>query len=156
MIIVWKYLWRFKMGINRSTCVCLQWILCALVFMEANAVAAAQAPLGEPASEWRLRGGNAEAQYFSSLGQINEANVRQLGLAWSADLPTPDGSSGTPVVADGVIYLSGTLNIVYAYDLRAGNLLWTFDPKVIQRPGNPILGSTYHSRRRNLERHYSA
>lgn len=118
------------MGINRSTCVCLQWILCALVFMEANAVAAAQAPLGEPASEWRLRGGNAEAQYFSSLGQINEANVRQLGLAWSADLPTPDGSSGTPVVADGVIYLSGTLNIVYAYDLRAGNLLWTFDPKV--------------------------
>ena len=118
------------MGINRFTTLCLPWILCALVCMESDAVAAAQAPPGAPGGEWRLRGGNAEAQYFSPLNQINEANVRRLGLAWSTDSPSPDGSTGTPVVADGVIYLSGVLNIVYAYELRTGKLTWTFDPKV--------------------------
>lgn len=118
------------MGINRFTTLCLPWILCASVCMESDAVAAGQAPPGAPGGEWRLRGGNAEAQYFSPLNQINEANVRRLGLAWSADFPNPDGSTGTPVVADGVIYLSGVLNIVYAYELRTGKLTWTFDPKV--------------------------
>jgi quinohemoprotein ethanol dehydrogenase len=94
----------------------------------------------EPAGEWRLRGGNAEAQFFSPLNQINEANVKRLGLAWAVDLPSPDGVVGTPVVADGVVYLVGVLNIVYAYDLRSGKLLWTFDPKV-QRFSRGVIPS---------------
>jgi quinohemoprotein ethanol dehydrogenase len=47
----------------------------------------------EPAGEWRLRGGNAEAQFFSPLNQINEANVKRLGLAWAVDLPRRMGLS---------------------------------------------------------------
>jgi len=80
-------------------------------------------------AEWRVIGANAGEQHFSELDQINDSNVRQLGIAWSSDMPTPDGMVGTPLVADGVVYQSGSKSIVYANDARTGKLLWTYDPK---------------------------
>jgi PQQ-dependent dehydrogenase (methanol/ethanol family) len=74
-------------------------------------------------------GNGHEQQFYSPLTQINDKNVQQLGLAWSADLPTQDGLVGNPLVADGVVYQSGSMNRVYANDVRTGKLLWTFDPQ---------------------------
>ena len=52
-----------------------------------------------------------------------------LGLAWSADIASPDGLSGTPIVVDGVIYLSGGLGLVVALDAESGKERWSFRPE---------------------------
>ena len=52
--------------------------------------------------------------------QINAGNVGQLGLAWYADLDTSRGQEATPLVIDGVIYVTTAWSMVNAYDARTG------------------------------------
>ena len=78
-------------------------------------------------SEWRLIGNNDYEQHFSPLTKISDANAGQLKLKWYADMPVRDGLVGIPLVADGVVYQSGPLGLVFANDLQTGKLLWTFD-----------------------------
>ena len=68
--------------------------------------------------------------HFRPLRMINDANVRSLGLAWHADLPTADGLLANPLVADGLVYQIGAYSRVWAIDVRTGKIVWSFDPKV--------------------------
>jgi len=88
--------------------------------------------LAESASgeNWFLKGGNFRGEHYSPLAQVTDQNVGSLGLAWAADLPIPDGISATPIVVDGVIYLSGAYSVVYAIDAANGKTLWSYDPQV--------------------------
>ncbi len=79
---------------------------------------------------WFLKGGNFNGEHFSPLSDIHRGNVGRLGLAWSSTLPIPDGISATPIVIDGVIYISGAWSVVYAIDAATGEVLWQFDPDV--------------------------
>jgi quinohemoprotein ethanol dehydrogenase len=79
---------------------------------------------------WFLKGGGFSGQHYSPLSGVNEQNVDELGLAWATDLPVPDGVSATPIVVDGVIYLSGAYSVVFAIDASNGRILWSFDPEV--------------------------
>ncbi|MDH3747361.1 MAG: PQQ-dependent dehydrogenase, methanol/ethanol family [Gammaproteobacteria bacterium] len=81
-------------------------------------------------SDWLVKGGNARGQHYSVLTQVNTANVAELGLAWATDLPAPDGIATTPIIVDGVIYLSAAYSVVYAIDAKSGDILWSFDPDV--------------------------
>jgi PQQ-dependent dehydrogenase (methanol/ethanol family) len=88
--------------------------------------------LDEAASgeNWFLKGGNFRGEHFSPLAEITDRNVAQLGLAWATSLPVPDGISATPIVVDGVVYLSGAYSVVFAIDASDGRILWTYDPDV--------------------------
>ena len=99
-------------------------VTCMLVLLCAGPLANA-----ENNAEWRLLGNNADMQHYSPLAQINEKNVKDLRLAWSAEIPSRDGLAGNPLVANGVVYQSGPQGRVYANDVRTGAALWTFDPK---------------------------
>lgn len=81
-------------------------------------------------SDWPLIGGNEYEQHFSPLRQIDAASVKQLKLAWYADMPTADGLTGVPLVVDGVIYQSGGLGKAWAHDARTGKMLWEFDAHI--------------------------
>ena len=90
-------------------------VLFTLLSSAVMAAPGAQAqPSTSPKDEWRLIGGNPYEQHFSELTQINDKNVKDLKLAWYADMPTVDGLTGVPIVADGVVYQSGAL--VYGVD----------------------------------------
>ncbi len=89
-------------------------------------------------SEWRLIGRNADQHHYAPLKEITDQNVKRLGLLWSTELPTKDGLVGVPLVAEGVIYQSGSQARVYANDLKSGKLLWTFDPQVKPPAGRVI------------------
>lgn len=82
---------------------------------------------------WFLKGGSFRGEHFSPLSEINEHTVDELGLAWAVPLPSPDGISATPIVVDGVIYLSGSWSLVFAIDALTGRRLWTYDPDVRSR-----------------------
>ena len=88
--------------------------------------------LSESASgeNWFLKGGDFRGTHYSALSQVNDENIDGLGLAWVADLPIPDGIAATPIVVDGVIYISGAYSVVFAIDASSGKTLWSFDPEV--------------------------
>jgi quinohemoprotein ethanol dehydrogenase len=67
---------------------------------------------------------------FSKLSEINAANVKNLGLVWTYNLESKRGVEATPLVVDGIMYVSAAWSVVHAIDARTGKKLWTFDPKV--------------------------
>jgi len=81
-------------------------------------------------ANWFLKGGSFRGDHYSPLTQIDATNVDDLGLAWASDLPLLDGIATTPIVVDGIVYLSGAYSIVLAIDASDGEIIWTFDPKV--------------------------
>jgi quinohemoprotein ethanol dehydrogenase len=83
----------------------------------------------EPGS-WLSTGRGYHEQRFSPLDQINDTNVKTLGLAWYADIDTERGQESTPLVIDGAMYLTTAWSMVKAYDIRTGARLWEYDPGV--------------------------
>ncbi len=80
---------------------------------------------------WMSHGRTYDEQRFSPLKQITADNVSQLGLAWSYDLDTAHrGQESTPLVIDGVMYVTGAWSKVFAVDAKTGVQKWAFDPKV--------------------------
>jgi glucose dehydrogenase len=56
--------------------------------------------------DWLSYGRTYDEQRFSPLTAIDDSNVGRLGLAWSSDLDTARGQEATPIVVDGVLYVS--------------------------------------------------
>lgn len=107
-------------------------LVAAPVVMSAAAVDAARlmAADKEPGN-WMASGRNYGEQHYSPLQYIAASNVRQLGLAWSYDLDAPHrGQESTPLVIDGVMYVTSAWSKVFALDAKTGAPLWTYDPKV--------------------------
>ena len=77
-----------------------------------------------------LRARYGETRY-STLSQIDAANVSRLGPAWVAEIGSGGGGQeATPLVSNGVLYAITNWSIVHAIDARTGKERWSFDPKV--------------------------
>jgi len=87
------------------------------------------APQKEPGS-WLSYGQTYKEQRFSMLSQINKDNIDQLGLAWQKTIGgSTERMQGTPLVVDGIMYVTSGWSIVYALDARTGKEIWRYDPK---------------------------
>lgn len=85
---------------------------------------------GGDGSDWAAASYNYDEQRFSPLDQITTENVENLGIAWTAELPDARAQEATPIVVDGIMYITGPWSKVFAFDARNGEPLWTFDPEV--------------------------
>jgi len=97
-------------------------------FIRANA-AQKQTP------DWPSIGLDYAETRFSKLDQVNAGNVKQLGLVWSYNLESTRGVEATPLVVDGIMYVTASWSVVHAIDTRTGQKLWTFDPEVDRSKG---------------------
>ena len=79
---------------------------------------------------WMSHGRTYSEQRFSPLTQITTANVNQLGLAFAAELDTRRGQEATPIMVDGVLYVSTAWSKVKAFSATSGEQLWAYDPEV--------------------------
>ncbi|MGI9344108.1 MAG: PQQ-dependent dehydrogenase, methanol/ethanol family [Gammaproteobacteria bacterium] len=79
---------------------------------------------------WMAHGRTYDEQRHSRLGEITRDNVAELGLAWYHDFGTRRGMEATPIVLDGVMYVTGSWSRVYAFRAATGELLWEYDPEV--------------------------
>lgn len=79
---------------------------------------------------WLSYGRTHDEQRFSPLDKVNDASVARLGLAWSADMNSERGQEATPIVVDGVLYVTTAWSMVKAYDAATGKPLWAYDPQV--------------------------
>ncbi|WP_326534128.1 PQQ-dependent dehydrogenase, methanol/ethanol family [Pseudorhodoferax sp.] len=85
--------------------------------------------------DWPSYGLDYAETRHSRLEQINAGNVKQLGLVWSYDLQSTRGVEATPLVVDGVMYVTASWSVVHAVDARTGQRIWTYDPQVDRSKG---------------------
>jgi alcohol dehydrogenase (cytochrome c) len=83
----------------------------------------------EPGS-WLTYSGNYAAHRFSPLTQITPENVSGLKPAWVYQIKEAGVIETTPLVADGVMYVTEPPSTVTALDLRTGRPLWTWSRPV--------------------------
>ncbi len=88
--------------------------------------------------DWLAFGRTYDEQRFSPLTGIDETNVANLGVAWYLELPDDRTLYGTPLVVDGMMYFEGSWNVLRAVDAASGQLLWEYDPEVIEHAGDRL------------------
>jgi alcohol dehydrogenase (cytochrome c) len=79
----------------------------------------------DPKLDWPSYDGSYTGNRYSSLQQINAANVKRLAPAWIFPVPGAPRLEVTPVVVDGVMYITGA-NEAYALDATTGRQIWSF------------------------------
>ena len=80
-------------------------------------------------ANWMLHGRDYTNQRFSPLSQINNRNVKKLVPKWIYQTGISATFQTTPLVADGVMYLSTPFSNVVAVDAKNGRELWRYDHK---------------------------
>ncbi len=86
-------------------------------------------------NDWPTIGLDYAETRFSKLNQITAENVGKLGLVWSYPLESSRGVEATPLVVDGIMYVTASWSVVHAIDARTGKRLWSYDPKVDREKG---------------------
>ena len=95
-----------------------------------NSVTVNQQALINPGKEWLNYGRTYKEQRYSPLAEINKNNVKELDLAWSFKFDTARGMEATPIMHNGVLYVSTGWSHVHAINARTGAELWHYDAKV--------------------------
>jgi alcohol dehydrogenase (cytochrome c) len=79
-------------------------------------------------TDWATYNGSTTGSRYSQLAQIDKSNVERLAAKWIFSLPNTSRLQVTPVVADGVMYVTSA-NECYALDAGSGREIWHY-----QRP----------------------
>ena len=79
---------------------------------------------------WLTYSGNYNSQRYSALTQINRQNVSQLRPAWMYQIRRPGVFEASPIVVDGIMYITEPPSTVTALDARTGRPLWTWTPSI--------------------------
>ncbi len=87
-------------------------------------------PLFAQELDWAYHGGDLWNRRFQNIDQINPSNVSQLKLAWSFTGDTTEQASteATPLVVDGVMYITGNNGGVFALNPTTGKQIWHYTP----------------------------
>lgn len=80
-------------------------------------------------ANWLTYGRDYGNQRFSPLPQINASNVKRLVPRWIFQSGVSATFQATPIVADGVMYLSLPFSHVVALDAKTGRELWRYNHK---------------------------
>src|SRR4051812_16553649 len=97
------------------------------ILLVAAAATSLFAQKNPPTDSWPTYNGDYSGKRFSPLTKINDKNVAGLSLAWMYRFNSPAGGTdsaprGTPLMVDGVIYISTTDN-AFAIDAHTGREL---------------------------------
>src|SRR5688572_27399874 len=102
----------------------------AAIVIAFGAVAIAQSldpsALLKPAADaWPTYHGDYTGRRHSTLSQVTPANVHQLTLAWAFQTNQPQQIKATPILVNGVIYITTPDNL-WALDARSGRQIWRY------------------------------
>lgn len=81
---------------------------------------------------WLTYSGNYNGQRHSGLTQIHSGNVKRLKVAWVHHSGTTESHETTPLVVDGIMFLTEGPNIVKSLDTRTGAVLWRYEKQIPQ------------------------
>ena len=75
---------------------------------------------------WLTYGGDYFSHRYSPLTQITPANAKGLSLSWAYQSPQSGSWQATPIVADGIMYVTQRPNDVVALDAATGRAFWMY------------------------------
>src|SRR6185436_1321400 len=78
------------------------------------------------ASTWLMYGKNYSGWRHSDLRQINTTNVQRLVPAWQFQTGIPGKFEASPLVFDGMMFVTAPTNHAYALDLLTGHPIWHY------------------------------
>ena len=81
----------------------------------------------QDAKNWLLPGHDYTNQRYVALSHINTQNVKSLTLHWKFHTGIREAFQTTPLVADGVMYITTPRNHIVALDARTGKQLWRYE-----------------------------
>jgi alcohol dehydrogenase (cytochrome c) len=81
--------------------------------------------LHPPADSWPTYHGDYSGRRHSALSKVTPANVGQLTLAWTFETGRPEQIKATPIVVNGIAYLTTPDNL-WAIDARTGRQIWHY------------------------------
>ena len=109
-----------------TTAVALGFCLAA-VSTQAQVTSERLANAARDPQQWMTYPGAYAGSRFSPLDQINRTNVNRLALQWVFQTRVRGSHETTPLVIDGVMYLTAPQNHAYAIDVRTGRPLWHYE-----------------------------
>jgi alcohol dehydrogenase (cytochrome c) len=81
-------------------------------------------------SGWPVYGGDLSNTRYVENHQINSTNVQRLHLKWIFQTGVIGSFETTPIVEDGVMYVTTPYDHVFAVDAHTGKQLWHYEPKL--------------------------
>ncbi len=91
-------------------------------------------------ADWPSYNGETKGYRHSALTQISKSNVSRMAPKWIFNLPNTSTLQGTPVVVDGVMYVTSA-NQCYAIDAGTGREIWHYSrPRTRNLTGNAAGG----------------
>ena len=114
-------------GVRRQVLTLTAWIGLAGVSSAQVPYARIRDARSEPGS-WLTYSGTYSGERFSPLNEITPSNVGTLRPQWIYQVQEAGPVEVTPLVADGVMYVTEAKSRVAALDLRTGRTLWRYEP----------------------------
>ena len=85
----------------------------------------------ENPNDWLTYHGSYKSWHYSALDQINTSNIDRAQSRLDAFTGrTTRGLQSFPLVADGVLYYSGSYSRLFALDAATGQVLWSYIPEL--------------------------
>ena len=107
----------------------------------------------EEPHNWLMYSGTLDSQRYSRLDQVHNRNVSGLELKWAYQLSAFDRAETTPLVVDGVMFITEAPSNVIAVDAATGRLYWRYEHELPEdlriccgrnNRGVAILGDTLY------------
>jgi alcohol dehydrogenase (cytochrome c) len=77
--------------------------------------------------QWLTYSGQYNGSRYSPLDQVNKTNVERLNLQWVFQTGVSGWHETTPLVVDGMMYITAPQNHAFAVDVRTGRPLWHYE-----------------------------
>jgi len=85
---------------------------------------------GDDGNNFLATNGNYDQTRFYPNGQINASNVAHLRPAWVFQTEVKESMETSPIVVNGIMYVTTSFSHVYALNARTGEELWHFKPRL--------------------------
>jgi alcohol dehydrogenase (cytochrome c) len=85
---------------------------------------------GQNGNDFLLTNGNYSQQRFYPNAQINRGNVAKLRPAWIFQTDLMESMETSPIIVNGIMYVTTSFDHVYALDARTGEELWHYQQKL--------------------------
>ena len=83
-------------------------------------------PEKEP-QNWLSYSGNNNSQRYSALDQITPVNAKNLEMQWVLQSRSLEKFEASPLVVDGIMYITDPPNNVEAVDAKTGAIFWVYE-----------------------------
>jgi alcohol dehydrogenase (cytochrome c) len=85
---------------------------------------------GNDSNDWLMYGHDYTNDRYSGLSQINTSNVATLTPKWIFQTGIVASFENTPVVYNGMMYVTTAYNHLFALNARTGRMVWRYDQKL--------------------------